>query len=782
MSTQQEIRDSVAFAPYGFVPLSDKVFLPDWGHLVSQDIPFRDGYSGTLDIEVEAKTPIFIRGAEDPQHFFVGPDGKPAIPGSSLRGVLRNVLEIASFGWMRRVNDHRYGVRDLNNRGLYGKHMADLLPGPDGKKRPIPRVIAGWLRKNAQHDAETNPNVPEATIEACHFAKVHYRDLMELKPGYRPGTRQSLRSKYRAWKINSGDEYENAKNLIIKAEVEDIRQPQPDWAGLRFGRVKQIGGGVTGKLVFTGQPSSWDPKAPPRRDGGHPKQHDFFFFSDTTTKPPVFGVDAETMRGFEFVHSDGAQQHSLNKARARNEEWDFWGRAYDKGHPVPVFFLLEGGKKVRAFGLAMMFRLAYKYSVQDAVRNAQKGLGKDRSPDLADLMFGHVPLARKGKGAENEPLLKGRVSVGLCAVTGTFKVLTPVKTVLGAPKASFYPAYIEQDPTRPGAPPRGGKDNYRTFMDDGVRIRGYKRYRVQPVVVEGPPPPTRGDGTVNESVATIFTPLDRGSKFKGTIRFHNLRKAELGALLWALDFGETDRALHQVGMARNLGYGASKITITGHKVLANSPSATTAAGSVDVLQAAREAFVKLMNALDLFKHEPGQWHHSRVVCELQALATPIPENSPHRSQMQIAPDQRMPRSGNQFAEVKKHADVLPTAVSDEDWYRIVGEKVPFPPRSGPTSKPAGAGTQTPAVAGSASPVQGPGTWLKIQGGTKVKVELTGLNKKGSWQAKLVGPEARDLATHGTISGDAPEGAAVGQQHTVIITQGGDRQNLGMKWG
>ena len=52
-------------SPYNFVPLSKEVFFPDWAESVSMDVPFRDGISGTLDIEATAETPVFIRNAND---------------------------------------------------------------------------------------------------------------------------------------------------------------------------------------------------------------------------------------------------------------------------------------------------------------------------------------------------------------------------------------------------------------------------------------------------------------------------------------------------------------------------------------------------------------------------------------------------------------------------------------------------------------------------------------------------------------------------------------------
>lgn len=44
-------------APYNFVPLENKAFYPSWTNHISQDIPFEDGVSGSIEYTIEAKTP-----------------------------------------------------------------------------------------------------------------------------------------------------------------------------------------------------------------------------------------------------------------------------------------------------------------------------------------------------------------------------------------------------------------------------------------------------------------------------------------------------------------------------------------------------------------------------------------------------------------------------------------------------------------------------------------------------------------------------------------------------
>lgn len=56
---------------------------------------------------------------------------------------------------------------------------------------------------------------------------------------------------------------------------------------------------------------------------------------------------------------------------------------------------------------------------------------------------------------------------------------------------------------------------------------------------------------------TIIKPIKRNIKFKSRIRFENLTKEELGALLFVLDLPENH--YHKIGMGKPLGLGSIEI-------------------------------------------------------------------------------------------------------------------------------------------------------------------------------------------------------------------------------
>ena len=136
-------------APFNFVPLSSWVLYPEWSKRISHDLPLQEGLCGTIGFELTAHTPILVGDEKTDAannlpgsvSFFKLPDGRYAIPGSSLKGMIKNILSIATFSRMKAVDDQKFSVRDLHNSNLYGENMTEPIYG--GFRS---RVLAGWLK------------------------------------------------------------------------------------------------------------------------------------------------------------------------------------------------------------------------------------------------------------------------------------------------------------------------------------------------------------------------------------------------------------------------------------------------------------------------------------------------------------------------------------------------------------------------------------------------------------------------------------------------------------
>ena len=188
-------------------------------------------------------------------------------------------------------------------------------------------------------------------------------------------------------------------------------------------------------------------------------------------------------------------------------------------------------------GLSYLYKLQYQHSVHNGLYD----IHNNKKLDLSQTIFGYT---------DESNALKGRVQFSHFKMVKDTIPLQKRTEILGTPRASYYPMYIYQN----------GKI-YSTYMDDDFLIAGRKRYPIHKSN-----DPTKSKETGNKNVGTTFIPLNTGVVFKGKLRYHNLKRCELGAILSALTFHNTPNTYHNIGMAKSLGYGKIDITIDNFKV------------------------------------------------------------------------------------------------------------------------------------------------------------------------------------------------------------------------
>lgn len=563
-------------APFNFVPVSEKVFFPDWSDKISQDIPFEDGMSGTIELTITAKTPLFIRNGqkkteEDNSFSHVG-DNRYFVPGTSLKGSIRNVLEIMSFGKMNQVNNDTFGVRDLKSR-TYRDQMTE--------------ICCGWLQwvdnKYMLTDCGTPGRISLEDIDEKYDTDLF--SFVQNSHNFKNDENKTAKKKYemiekKLGKIFLFDSFETDRNnKMSQTNRKDLR------------RFVKFGNDESGTIVFTGQPSarSWNGR---KRNG---KLYEFVFF-EKEQSPEI--IDEKIINSFKNVHKESADFEK------------FWGPKLNKGEKIPIFFKrLENGE-LHSIGLSYMYKYPYEKSVRESIPGF--ALREQSKQDLAECMFGFT---------NNDNSLKGRIQFS-ALFSENAKSNKNVTLLLGSPKASYYPIYIRQS----------GSNELKTY--DKGQIAGWKRYLVRKE--------TWGEELAkdneNSNIKTTFKPLDEGTIFMGKIRFHNLKKVELGALLSALTFhNNSEKCYHQLGQGKPYGFGRIKV------------DAELSGYSKEEQEKLMASFEEMMNQ----KINP-KWCGCEQIKELFTLSSSVVDNEPVFEYMRMDNN----RNNNEFLEAKKLKEYL----------------------------------------------------------------------------------------------------------------------------
>jgi CRISPR-associated protein (TIGR03986 family) len=509
-------------APFNFVPLSDKVFFPDWADKISHDIPFEDGVSGTIELTLTAKTPIFVRNGhtqadageknDNYKSFSKAPDNSYFIPATSVKGAIRNVLEIMSFGKMRVDENAKFAQREWSNSKLF-----PLKGNPNEQKK----LCCGWLfEKDGRYEIQKCKSLYRInhlrldeyfknSIFKDHFSKTSNFNLNKsTKIGKKEYDPKTACFKYDL--LNSRDVgLKTLKNLSFSEDGKFSAKYQEN-------RVRvDKNGEIRGTIVLTGQPDKASWNFPRKMNDG--KFYEFVFDQEIVGKP--IELSENEFKHYQFIYSD-------------SPDWKF-AKERMKSDGMPVFFRENKDGTIKDLGLAFLYKLPYDYSPSEIEQKRYSG--DTTKLDLADAIFGYT----YGKKA-----LRGRVQFSHCYCENPEedKAYT---LVLNNPKASYYPIYIRQNGS-------GGRvmSEYETYNDG--QLSGWKRYHVRKGIWER--------CTNDPKIDTTIYPLKANSVFKGKVYFHNLKRVELGALISALTFHNTEDCFHQIGQGKPYGFGKVSLT------------------------------------------------------------------------------------------------------------------------------------------------------------------------------------------------------------------------------
>lgn len=413
-------------APYNFVPLPEAIYEPPGEPFKAHDLLDSGRLHGFIDLDITTETELYTRSAYPPaeedkdvqrsrarQAFYHhGDEDRPVIPGSSLRGMVRSLVEILSYSRITRRPAPAKALRIRDER-LVHRAVADQQT-PTGQaynKRflrqrkprefdyPSPQVQAGYLERNASTGWLIRPAL---RVQGTSFVRVGLDTLG--RNGF-PGGENEVRD---VWvKPGPVKPYPHRSGLTLwYARTDDIAD-------------SAASGLVRGVLVYSGPMASRH-------------MHTVIYAPDG--KAPPISIPEEM---WEQFCEDRDQQRGIACRKIR-------------AHGDPLFYLLDDTGKLEFFEPTLFFRLPYSHYTGDYVPRVT--VDSDGPLDLAESIFGTVngeaQCDRPHTGAH-----KGRVRFGDATFSATPDGGSPFlegqegirwPSVLSTPKPTSYQNYLVQ--------------------------------------------------------------------------------------------------------------------------------------------------------------------------------------------------------------------------------------------------------------------------------------------------------------------------------------------------
>ena len=556
-------KDRTAVAPYNFVPIADPtITFPDdeRNPLAVDQSRYHPGRrTGWIDVTLTTRSPLYIRGSLKPEDhqkmekeekggkentphlekvrnrpdFFQTGNGEPVIPGSSLRGMIRQMVEILGHGKLKPVMKTPLVYRAVGDTSSHGEAYRKLLmqEDPDSTKRHHyePLFEAGYIRYNKE-TGEWFIQPAQKTADGASYARINHRRIPQ--------------------RLDRWHTSKNAEKIFVQFGPREYQEVRGGFLHVKYAKVFSADNTQTADastpavLVRSGHMFSKRTEA-------------VFMLPDEQAEWIIIpdGSDETDPRDLVTAYRD----------QISPEQEKLLGRDGVLVNHQPVFYLMQNSKLLFFFGHTQMFRMPYPYSPQEMLPSPH---WNDDRIDFAEAMFG------KARG-QQESGIAGRVFVSdACLHKDQDKndlwlsenpVVIP--KVLSSPKPTTFQHYLTQ--SKPDLQQGKGLHTYNSDSRQST-LRGFKLYWHKGKQVR------RGDYAENEKdvdqkkdkIHTKIKPVKEDVRFSFRIHFENLLPAELGLLWWALALPVADgqEYCHKLGMGKPLGLGAVKLVPELHLV------------------------------------------------------------------------------------------------------------------------------------------------------------------------------------------------------------------------
>lgn len=529
-SSGNEFSNEAATAPYNFISLPAKALASGLDEYIREADSAASGcekyiaknevISGYIDLELETLTPLFIQG-EGSLPYMLG--DKPVLPGSSLRGMIKNIFKIITMGNMRAGEDffdRKVFFRSIvkNNKFQWSKDLNTLYKDilqPDGNSKVKPGFLIKVKNKyyvvQSKDERDTIKNFMPDILEPGKASRVRKSDVIwkGTNAYIWTGTLgiEALRNGAKYGLFDTLQEYDAAKEKYNKEHKADIANGKPFNMGkqlIRYIKLKE---------------TQWNIRT----------EVDIKQYQKDNNRKGVDLLDRRVMR----KASDFRKIVNIPS---------------DISAIAPCYYIPDEGV-VEAFGHGRCFRIPYKHSIGEIVEKSYKEYSDDMI-DYTDAVFGCSPE------------FASRVYFEDAMPVDDVKPMQefPAHPLL-QPNPTSFQLYLKQDI---------GKQ-LKNWDSDGAEIRGYKMYWHQAngkADMKASPEELEGDKTLEgnkKSEKQIqcrpMRPIPANTKFSSRLRFKNLLPEELGALLLTLDLDQSDNKIaFKLGKGKSIGLGSVRLS------------------------------------------------------------------------------------------------------------------------------------------------------------------------------------------------------------------------------
>ena len=504
--------------PYNFVSFKDEKDIIDKGKRKLGT------NTGKLVCKLVNRTPLFVMGKSEQNNnghtkeWFYREKGIPAIPASSLKGAVRNVIDVLTNSVIRNVEDDR--LEERKGAGKFKAVFGIIESLPEKGKTGI-IVEAEKIRIKTKEKSDDR------------FKPYDYGKEFSKKYSKSDGLIERVKLKDSIYKLEKTEIQIKNKVTVVEKLIRTSEEYK------KFLTDDEDENGVQGVLWFSSPI--------------HGKIYEKLLIPKKNGKK--FKFSQEEYQDFEYIINQRKDRIKNGKEKGISSFY------YDKGLEVgdPVLFQVENGERAEHLAFSEIPRLRYKFSPLDLVPKEFRPSDSLDNLSFSERLFGTIgDNTKKDEGKKEELVaLSGRVFFE-DAKNYNFKMIDDKNLIIlkafGEPHPTLTTFYLDNTD-------KDYNDN------EGIHIRGRKFYWHHKDKIGTPfskyrksvemPKDTKGENkfAYNSSLEL----MDINNEFEFEVHFENLTDEELGVLIYALEL--EDGLLHKIGKGKAFGFGSCKIAI-----------------------------------------------------------------------------------------------------------------------------------------------------------------------------------------------------------------------------